>query len=331
MVSRNLARHCEQRPSTRTSRSAFSAGLAGEALFTDQTVLLLAAPFLAVPDFAAVDQDNVRVHGRSTGIGAGIQGPCICGYESGGLVLIYFFGNSVLSNSVGVFVAQAYGELKNDHSRIAFGVQSDIIGPRNPMVVNWGMYAGGGNTGFLRGQLRYERYLHLRPDKQWTFTIGISDPAPVNLASALPDVAFAGSNGWPNVEGRVGLGLGCEYQDGMERRRPLEIGVSGMVGEIRTNLPALPDPPLPPIPDPIVTSVKDDAWYAGVDARVALTDRVGFQGELFAGQGLGTYSGGVLQTIDTVTFRTVRSEGGMERSLLLLDTLRAFALRLRRG
>ena len=165
----------------------------GEALATDQTVLLLAAPFFAVPDFAAVDQDNVRVHGRSTGIGAGIEGPCICGYQSGGLILIQFFGNSVLSNSVGVFVAQAYGELKNDYSRIAFGIQSDIVGPRNPTVVNWGMYAAGGNTGFLRGQLRYERFFRPTCDRQWTFTIGISDPAPVNLASALPDVAFAGS------------------------------------------------------------------------------------------------------------------------------------------
>jgi hypothetical protein len=96
----------------------------------------------------------------------------------------------------------------------------------------------------------------------------------------------------------------------MEVRRPLEIGLSGMIGEIRTNLPNAPELPLPPVPKPIMNSVKDDAWYAGVDIRWAITDCVGIQGELFAGQGLGTYSGGILQTIDLVTLQTVSSEGG---------------------
>ena len=85
-----------------------------------------------------------------------------------------------------------------------------------------------------------------------------------------------------------------------------------MIGEIRTNLPdvIVPDPPLPPVPEPVIVSTIDDAWYAGVDLRWAITDCFGVQGEIFAGQGLGTYSGGVLQTIDTATYRTVRSRGG---------------------
>ncbi len=285
--------------------------LRGEMLLSDRNPIIHQAPFFLGP-FAGADQQQVSVHGRSTTIGAAVEGPRICGYETGGLVLISFFGNSVLSNSSGVFFAQGYGELKSDMDRLAFGLQADIIGPRNPTVLNWGVYAGAGNTGFLRGQIRYERYFKPSHDRMWTVTVGLSDPAPTNLAAALPEVAFAGSNGWPNVEGRIGLGLGCEYQEGMEKRRPFELGVSGFIGEIRTNVPALVASPVPPGPPvvPSITNIVDETWYIGMDVRVAFTHRFGFQAELFRGKGLGTYGGGIMQTINTVTFQTIDSEGG---------------------
>ena len=188
-------------------------------------------------------------------------------------------------------------------------MQADIVGPRNPTVLNWGVYAGAGNTGFLRGQIRYERYIKPSNTQQWTLTVGVSDPAPTNLAAALPEVTFAGSNGWPNIEGRIALGLGCEYKEGMEKRRPFELGVSGFVGEIRTNFPTLVPGVGRPV-EPSINSVVDNTWYVGLDFRAAITNRFGLQGELFRGKGMGTYAGGILQTINAGDFQTIGSEGG---------------------
>lgn len=275
--------------------------LRGEMLLSEQRPLISSAPFLLSPD-NGLDQQSVDVHGKSTGIGAGIEGPCICGYDSGGLVLIYFFGDTVLANTSGVFLAQAYGELKSDYDRLAFGVQTDIFSPRNPTVVNWAMYAGAGNTGYLRGQLRYERFIKPSDTVQWTLTGGLSNPAPNNLLLLESSTLLSEGNGWPNVEGRVGLGLGCEYQAGMETRRPLEVGVSGVVGEVRSTFTDL-DPP------PARNRKIADVWGIGGDVRVALTDRLGVQGEVYKGRGLGTYSGTILQVINPVTLDTIDSEG----------------------
>ena len=101
-----------------------------------------------------------------------VEGPEFCGYQTGGLVLIYFFGQQVFANTSGVFFAQGFGELKSDVDRLAFGVQADVFNPVNPTTLDWGEYLAAGNTGFLRGQLRYERYFKPNPDVQWTVTGG---------------------------------------------------------------------------------------------------------------------------------------------------------------
>jgi hypothetical protein len=53
-----------------------------------------------------------------------------------------------------------------------------------------------------------------------------------------------------------------------------------------------------------------DTWGLGVDGQWAVTDRFGFAGELFIGQGLGEYNGGILQSFNSATFQVIRSRGG---------------------
>ena len=272
----------------------------GELVMSDERPLLPGAPFFLSPD-SGLDQNTVDVHGKSSGIGAGIEGPCICGYESGGLILIYFFGDTVLNNSSGVFLAQAFGELKNDYERIAFGVQADIFCPRNPTVVNWAMFNNAGNPGYLRGQLRYERYIKPNETTQWTLIGGVSNPSPNNLFTLDTATLLREGNGWPNVEGRVALGLGCEYMDGLEKRRPFEVGLSGVVGEIRSTAFDLAVPTR--------TRVVDDVWGVGVDLRWAINCKFGVQGEIYKGRGLGTYAGTIGQIVNPVALNSIDSEG----------------------
>ncbi len=272
--------------------------LRGEMLLSDARPLESSAPFFLSPN-TGLNQDTADVHGKSTALGMGVEGPEICGYKSGGLVLIYFFGQQVFANTTGVFFAQGYGELKSDEDRLAFGVQADVFNPVNPTVLNWGLYLAAGNTGYLRGQLRYERYFYCDPDTQWTLTTALSNPVPTELFT-FENPALLENNGWPDCEARLAVGFGQLYQDGAVKCRPIELGVSGVVGEVRTTK----------MVGLAFDRIVDRVWGAGFDAQVDITNGFGFRGELYTGQGLATYGGAILQMLNLTTFNTIRSSGG---------------------
>jgi len=272
--------------------------LRGEMLLSDVRPVIPSAPFFLSPN-TGINQSTVDIQGKSTALGMAVEGPEICGYQTGGLILIYFFGQQVFANTTGVFFAQGFGELKSDDDRLAFGVQADVFNPVNPTVLDWGNYVGAGNTGFLRGQLRYERFIKPDPDVQWTITGAVSNPVPTELFT-FENPAIIENNGWPNVECRVAIGLGEPYQDGLVKRRPIEIGASGVVGQVRTTQ----------VTGVTLNRIVDQVWGAGLDAQVDVTDCCGFRGELYTGQGLATYGGAVLQLLNLTTFNTIRSSGG---------------------
>ena len=50
-------------------------------------------------------------------------------------------------------------------------------------------------------------------------------------------------------------------------------------------------------------------WGLGADVQAAVTDRVGFVGEFFVGQGPGEYNGGISQTFNSTTARAAGGFG----------------------
>jgi hypothetical protein len=59
--------------------------------------------------------------------------------------------------------------------------------------------------------------------------------------------------------------------------------------------------------------VVANVWGLGTDLRWAVTERFGVQGELFAGQTLGTYMGGILQNTNATVFTGQPAEQGAGR------------------
>ena len=115
-------------------------------------------------------------------------------------------------------------------------------------------------------------------------------------------------NGFPNIEGRLGFEIGDET-DG---ERPIEIGVSGVWGEVLTFDPAffLED-----------DESGDPLFFVPADTNVSTTAggcvdfqfrgrKVGLRGECWVGQAAGTYFVGVLQTLRPETGDGIRSIGG---------------------
>lgn len=251
-------------------------------------------PFYLLPDATAgFDENTFDMHARQSTLGAALTGPEFGGFQSGGMFLATFYNDAIVVDQYGFLPLQAYGELRNDRWRIAAGLLFDVFNPGSPTVLPFSVLNASGNAGnAFRGQLRVERYWRPTSKRQWTLQLALSEP----IASTIdPDFRISEDNGWPNIEARVALGVGCS--DGADASRPFELGVSALVGQIRTTIPT-------------VRQVVADVWGLGIDLRWQINDRFGIGGEFFTGQTLGTYNGGVLQNVNTVTRAGIRSSGG---------------------
>lgn len=264
-----------------------------DALFNSARPVAPGTPFFLAPK-GPFDDDTFDVHARATSLYFAGQGPEVGEFKSGGLIMFALYNDSIITDRYGFLPYQGYGELKNEDWRFAAGLQMDIFAPVLPMVLPFSFLAASGNTGIYRGQVRVERFLHPAEDRQLTLTAGISDANP----TLLNDNVLSEDNGWPNVEVRAAWSAGALAQEGLAAARPIEIGVSGVVGQVRST-------DLGP-----VNRVVGDVWGVATDWRLRVGERWGLAGEVFAGQGLGTYGGEILQTVNSATFDTIRGTGG---------------------
>lgn len=114
-------------------------------------------------------------------------------------------------------------------------------------------------------------------------------------------------NGWPNLEARLNLGFGG-YADraGGRSLRPVELGVSGIVGQLRVLDNIRLSDPLTLVSDRSTVNV----WGAAFDGQIALGRSFGLSGELYTGQGLGEYMAGIFQTYNRASNKPVPTSGG---------------------
>ena len=205
-----------------------------------------------------------------------------------------------------------YGELTDGHWRVAAGQNFDVFAPRDPDTLPSGKLAASGNPGAYRPQFRLEQSFEAGRDFGANLQVAASSP----ITTALPDQLDLANlqteevvedNGWPNVEARLNLGFGeAKERAGGRRLRPLELGVSGVVGQLRVLDNIRPTDPLTLDFDRSTVSV----WGAAFDGQLSLGRRVGISGELYTGQGLGEYMAGVFQTYNRVSNRPVPTSGG---------------------
>jgi hypothetical protein len=292
---------CVECPRTSTLNPYYNVNVFGtvtlDMLFNTRRPVSPGTPyFLAPGPVGGRDQDTFDMHARQSSLGAALVGPQMGCWQTGGMVLVNFYNDNVLADKYGVLPLQAYGELRNEDWRFAAGLQFDVFNPLLPTLLPFSALSASGNSGnAFRGQLRAERFIIPSNNVQWTLQTALSEPVPTTIS---PTFEISEDNGWPNLESRIALGLGPLSGAGAAAVRPLEIGLSSVVGQLRTT-------PLPPDPQ-----VVADVWGVGSDLRCRLSDMFGFAAEFYSGQGLGTYNGAILQTVNPDTFQSIRSTGG---------------------
>jgi hypothetical protein len=271
---------------------------------TDRTFPTGIPMFLLPPSPFGYDTNTFDIHARQTSIGAIYSGPEVDGWNPGAFFLGFIQNDNLSSDAYGFLPYNAYGELKNDEWRIAGGLQSDVFNPRSPTVMHLTKLFSSGNTGSFRGQLRAEYASLFVNEAAWIQTqVALSEPVSTIVVN---NVRLQEDNGWPNVELRQAFGFGAiETFTGNRKQRMIELGLSGFVGQLRTSR-LISAPGDPEIPNREVIN----CWGAGADLRVELTNSLGFAGEVFTGQGLGEYNGGILQSFNSATFGAIRATGG---------------------
>ncbi len=245
------------------------------------------------PD-SAVSQPEFNIFGQTSTLGADFKGPEVLGMQSGGRILTAFVGDRPLLNQSTPLLVNAYGELTNENCRFLFGTFFPIISPLSPDSVAFAPGVATGNLGVFRGQLRGERYLRFDEAMQLTLQAGITQQV-VNDFVPLAGLGAIGSdNGWPNIETRVALALGT--QDQTTKERPVEFGLGGVIGQARA----------------VAGDVGrvSDTWGIASDFRAKLTNWFGCKGEVYTGQALGTYGGGISQSLNVLDGAPIRSTGG---------------------
>jgi hypothetical protein len=241
-----------------------------------------------------------QVDGKNTRLGIDVGGPSLAFFncaKTGGKVEVDFqggFDNTI--NRGGILLRHAYVEAKDSQYRLLLGQTWDVISPLNPTTTMYSVYWWLGNIGYRRPQLRYERYMAYSDTALLTLQGSLNSNILSDFDGNTEIVREPG--GWPTIEGRAALTLGQRGKG----CKPVEVGFSGHIGEVGFDHFAAG------------VLIDDDlrrrTWSINADFKVPITDRFGFTGELFCGETLGTFLGGISQSINPITLEPIRSQGG---------------------
>jgi hypothetical protein len=243
----------------------------------------------------AFNQTQFEISPQNTLLGVDIIGPKVGDAQTAGRIDFDFRGPQPVETNAAPYFFDIYGEIKSDCYRFLLGQAADVIAPLNPSNLNFytaGNGYGVGNLGFFRAQVRGEVYVPVGECDRLIFQ-GCMAQQVVPVIQPGAEV-FGQDAGWPDLQGRAALGLGPEK----EGHRPFEAGLSAHIGERTVDVLAPQQ------------KLHFQTWSVTGDLRVELTERTGFQGELFMGRLLGSYNGGINQGINLTKRVAIRSRGG---------------------
>lgn len=249
---------------------------------------------------------------------AAFQGPK-WGNWTPGVFALFTLQDNLLAEGYSFTPVVFYGEIGDGHWRITAGQNFDVFAPRDPDNLTTGKLASSGNPGAYRPQFRVERSVAQGSGFGGLLQLAVSSPITTALPSNL-DLAnlqtqeIVEDNGWPNLEARLNLGFGAvSERAGGRKLRPVELGVSGVVGQLRVLDNIRPTDPLTLVVDRSTVNV----WGAAFDGQIALGRRFGINGELYTGQGLGEYMAGIFQSYNRGTNQAVPTAGGWGSSMCI--------------
>lgn len=236
------------------------------------------------------DEDSLTVHPRLSRFGVELTGPvleALGGARLGGKLEIDFQNGGRESRATPRY-RHAYLTLGWNRSTLLVGQTWDLISPLYPTVNSDTLMWNAGNLGDRRAQVR------------WTFDpagAGLSFAAAAGLTGAVDDQDLDGNGvldgedaAVPNLQARVAWSRPVGS-------REIEVGLWGHTGREE-------------LERPVAGETAFDTTSAGLDVTLPIGERLTFQGELWAGENLSDFRGGIGQGVNTATGDEIASRGG---------------------
>jgi hypothetical protein len=229
------------------------------------------------------DDDEFDLTANETRLGFNFTGPKTATMETSGKVEFDFYGNYAEENKAKIQMRHAYAQVYWPGSRFAIlgGQTWDVISPLTPSTLNYTVLWDAGNIGYRRPQLRLTKGFELADQT----ILQVQGAIVRTIGSNLLVVPRSGEDaGFPTLESRVGLTIP------LLPAGPTRAGVSGHWGREEYDL------------DTYGRHEDVDSWSINLDLTQPVAQKVLFKAELFTGQDLATYFGGIGQgaTLTTV-------------------------------
>ena len=247
---------------------------------------------LYVDSEATRNNDNeFNLTANQTRLGLNIAGPASETMKASGKIEFDFYGNYASENKAKIQMRHAYLNLlwpKLDLALLA-GQASDVVSPLCPSTLNYTVLWDVGNIGYRRPQIRLTKGLSLGEKASLKFegalarTIGRTDPTGSETGE---------DEGFPTVQGRLSVTFPFFGP------KPTTVGFSGHRGREEYDL------------DPTGSNVDFDSWSACLDVTQPVFAWLTLQGELFTGEDLDAYFGGIGQGVNTTALEEIGSKGG---------------------
>jgi hypothetical protein len=229
---------------------------------------------------------------KQTRIDMKIYGPQSEEFKTSGLVEIDFYGTDAGENKAGILLRHAYMQLDwpKDRFSILAGQTSDLISPLYPSTLNYTVNWWVGNIGYRRPQIRFTKIYALDKDVDWTIAGAFVRTIGSTSNIFTPDTGR--ESGLPGLQARTALKFPF-FGD-----KPTEVGFSSHWAKEELDT------------DPYGHHKNFYSWSYNIDITQPVNKWLAFKSELFTGQDLSTYLGGIGQGINTTTNKEIGSKGG---------------------
>lgn len=230
---------------------------------------------------------------NQTRLGLKIKGPDVGAAKTSGQIEMDFYGGGA-ENKAHPFMRHAFMKIDWPEHRFSMiaGQTWDVISPLNAPTLNYSVLWWVGNIGYRRPQIRATKEFTIAKDVDLKLEVALLRTIGHDHTYDPGDTGE--DSGMPSIQGRASV----TFPLFGEKRTT--VGVSGHYGKEQYDLSA----------DGKHMNVA--SWSANLDVHMPINDWLMIQGELFTGQDLDAYLGGIGQGVDVMgdSMTELRSCGG---------------------
>ncbi|MBN1766711.1 MAG: hypothetical protein JW860_15760 [Sedimentisphaerales bacterium] len=234
---------------------------------------------------------RISTTARQTRLGAKVFAPDIGDMKVMGRVEIDFYNPEVnVENKSTPQMRHAYGQISGADWSLLFGQTSDIISPLVPNTLNYTVGWFGGNIGYRHPQLQFSKWWTC-PETEMQMKVETAVSRQIRQDADGFGVDDGHDTDTPTVLAR----LSCATPMAGKK---LIFGVSGHYGTEEADW------------DHVGDDESDlHTWSVNGDLVVPLCDTLEFKGEMFWGENIDSYFGGIGQGVNTTTRDEIESIG----------------------